>query len=151
MATQSGPKGDWHQTWQAIRHQSHVAISPYTASFSNVCVCLENLEKDYHVSGSYYSQSDEGNIQCLCELKCVNEEQAGRATRGKPRNQGTIKLLVQAEGVKPRSVCQNFDCCAFTTDSEVVCIESEKRFPVWSIHDRWHMIQLSYHKCGGGG
>lgn len=84
----------------------------------------------------------------------MNEQQTGRATRGnteRHRNQGTIKLLVQAEGLKPRFMCQNFDCCTFSTDSEVECIESEKRFPVWSIHDRWHMIQLSYHKCGGGG
>lgn len=39
MATQSGPKGDWHRTWQAIHHQSHVAIGLCTASFSDLFVC----------------------------------------------------------------------------------------------------------------
>lgn len=66
------------------------------------------------------------------------------------RNQETIKLLVQAEGLKPRVVSQNFDCCTFTT--EVECIESEKAFPPWSIHGRWHMIPLSYYddRVSGG-
>lgn len=52
--------------------------------------------------------------------------------------------------MKPRLVCQNFDCCAFDTgtQSEKECNESENSFPVWSIHDRWHMIQPSYHGCG---
>lgn len=39
MATQSSPKGDWHRTWQAIHHQSHVAISLCAASFSDLCAC----------------------------------------------------------------------------------------------------------------
>lgn len=68
------------------------------------------------------------------------------------RNQGTIKLLVQTQGLKPGIVGQNCECCTFTADtqSEVEFIESEKRFPVWSILDRWHMIQQSYHKYDRG-
>lgn len=38
MATQSGPKGDWHRTWQAIHHQSHVAVILSTASSCDLCV-----------------------------------------------------------------------------------------------------------------
>lgn len=33
------------------------------------------------------------------------------------RNQGTIKLLVEAERLKPRVVGQKCDCCTFATDT----------------------------------
>lgn len=58
MATQSGPKGDWHRTWQAIHHQSHVAISLYTASVNDLCVyvCVR-----VHVCMW---------VQCMCASLC---------------------------------------------------------------------------------
>lgn len=53
---------------------------------------------------------------CLCELKRANEQQTGRVPlrvdAERHWNQGTIKLLVQAEGPEPRFVSQIFDCRA---------------------------------------
>lgn len=49
MATQRGPEGDGHRPWQAICHQSHVALSLCTAKLSDLfesvtvhvnCMCV---------------------------------------------------------------------------------------------------------------
>jgi len=53
MATQSGPEGDWHRTWQAIHHQPHVAISLSTPSCGDLCAC------------------ERTGIVCVCVCVCV--------------------------------------------------------------------------------
>ncbi len=40
MASQRSLNGDWQRTWQAIHHQSHVAISLCRANVSDECVCV---------------------------------------------------------------------------------------------------------------
>lgn len=65
--------------------------------------------------------------------KVLFDWQIGRAPRGNVRsatewdqNQGTIKLLVQAVGLKPKIVCQSFTCYTFTMDNKGEHITRER-------------------------
>lgn len=153
MPTQRGPKRDWRRTWQAIHHQSHVAPSLCTAfAWDIFCVrvkhvSVSNCVQCVPINGTLSEQKlEETKIffrDCIrvirltylvcVTLKVLFDWQIGRAPRGNVRsaterhqNQGTIKLLVQAVGLKPKIVCQSFACYTFTMDTKGERITRER-------------------------
>lgn len=181
MATQSGPKGDWHRTWRAIHHQSHVAISLCVASVSDLCVCecvwmhhmcihgwgacmchsivgacqqkrtipaqqnrsLSKLQKGFIMFEDHIVvKVTRETFVCSCDVWMTGrpggqQEVTLGADTERHWNQGTIKLLVRAAGLRPRFVCQTFDCSTFITDREVECTESERK--VSCVVNTWQM------------
>lgn len=74
--------------------------------------------------------------------------------------QAVVMLGVDTGGhKKPRDHQAKGPMCARTLISELSTqtlrvrwnAKKARRFPVWSIDDRWHMIQLSCSGCGCGG